>query len=112
MARNSDVGLKQLANGNWSCRIFKKINGVQIDSTYKLDSRTGEPFRTKSQARDFREFKIAELRDPEKRKPKNKAVTFSYVWDLKESRISKISSRLRRDSMMAWVYAPERYMDP
>ena len=82
MARNSDVGLKQLANGNWSCRIFKKINGEQIDSTYKIDSRTGEPFRTKSQARDFREYKIAELRDPEKRKPKNKAVTFSYVWDL------------------------------
>lgn len=82
MAKNSDVGLKQLDNGNWSCRIFKKINGVQIDSTYKIDSRTGEPFRTKSQARDFREFKIAELRDPEKRKPKNKAVTFSYVWDL------------------------------
>lgn len=29
MAKTSDAGLKQLDNGNWQCRVFRKINGVQ-----------------------------------------------------------------------------------
>ena len=80
MAKNSDVGLKQLPNGNWSCRIFKKINGVQIDTTCRVDERTGEPFTTKTQARNYREYKIAMLRNPDNRKTQTKEVKFSQVW--------------------------------
>ena len=80
MARNNDVGLKQLENGNWSCRIYKKINGVQIDTSCRIDERTGAPFTTKAQARNYREYKIAQLRNPELQEKKETAVKFSRVW--------------------------------
>lgn len=80
MARNNDVGLKQLENGNWSCRIYKKINGVQIDTSCRVDERTGAPFTTKAQARNYREYKIAQLRNPELQEKKETAVKFSRVW--------------------------------
>ena len=62
MARNESTGIKQLPNKMWSCRIYKKINGKQIDSTYKIDSRTGKPFAKKSEAIDFRRWKNWRIR--------------------------------------------------
>ncbi len=78
MAKTSDTGLKQLKNGNWSCRIVKKINGVQIDTTCRVDERTGSPLRTKTEARNYREYKIEQLRkepaEREVQKRQNKTV--------------------------------------
>lgn len=86
MAKTSDTGLKQLKNGNWSCRIFKKINGVQIDTTCRVDERTGSPLRTKTEARNYREYKIEQLRkepaEREVQKRQNKTVKFSKIWEL------------------------------
>lgn len=81
MAKTDDVGLKQLKNGNWSCRIYKKINGVQIDTTCRIDERTGAPFKTKTQARNYRNYKIELLRNPENIPKKETAVKFSKIWE-------------------------------
>lgn len=82
MARNESTGIKQLPNKMWSCRIYKKINGKQIDSTYKIDSRTGKPFAKKSEAIDFRRWKIQELENPTPTENKFTNITFGELWDL------------------------------
>ena len=56
MAKNSDVGLFQLANGNWGYRITRTQNGKRKDTSYHRDE-NGNPFKTKSAARIAREQK-------------------------------------------------------
>ena len=54
MAKDN-TGITKLPNGNYACRIYKKINGVQYDTTYRKDAETGAPFRTIAEARNYRE---------------------------------------------------------
>lgn len=102
MARNNDTGLKQLENGNWQCRIYKRINGVQHDKLYRIDERTGQPFTTKKQARDYRDYIIAKIQSPEYQEEHatEKAVKFSEVWDLylKEDSIGKAPNTIKKYS--------------
>lgn len=86
MARSNDTGLKQLENGNWQCRIIRKIDGVQHTKLCRIDERTGLPFTTKKQARDYREYILGIMQTPEYRDAevakKKKAYTFSEMWEL------------------------------
>lgn len=63
MAKNNDVGLFQLPNGNWGYRITIMQNGKRKDTSFHRDE-NGNPFRTKSSARLAREKKSIELRQP------------------------------------------------
>lgn len=100
MARNNDTGLKQLKNGNWQCRIYKKINGEQYDMLYRIDERTGLPFTTKKQARDYRDYIIAKIQSPkfQEEHAAEKAVKFSQLWDfyLKEDSIGKAPNTVKK----------------
>lgn len=68
MAKNNDVGLFQLANGNWGYRITRTQNGKRKDTSYHRDE-NGNPFKTKSAARIAREQKSLELRTPKPKTP-------------------------------------------
>ncbi|WP_143139900.1 site-specific integrase, partial [Enterococcus asini] len=48
---------------------------------YRIDSRTGLPLRTKKEARDYRDYVIAQLQDPDNLEKQESAVTFQKVWD-------------------------------
>lgn len=80
MARTNDVGLFQLKNKNWGCRIYMKDpSGKQIDTTYRRDEHN-EPFTTKKQAKDFRARKILEIQNPPEKPITVENVTFGDVW--------------------------------
>lgn len=81
MARNSDTGLKEYSKGKWQCRIFRKINGVQYDKLCRIDERTGELLTTKKQARDYRDYVISQLQNPENQKPEIQDIKLSLVWE-------------------------------
>lgn len=81
MAKDKNTGITQLPNGNYSCRIYKKINGVQYDTTYRKDAETGAPFRTAAEARNYREKMIGILRNPEMMQKKYRPTKFKEVWD-------------------------------
>ena len=68
MAKNNDVGLFQLDNGNWGFRITVMQNGKRKDTTYHRDD-NGNPFKTKTSARLAREQKSQELRQPKQKAP-------------------------------------------
>ena len=54
MAKTNSVGLTQLSNGNWSCRIHMKnpYTGKVINTAYRRDE-NNQPFKTRKQASDF-----------------------------------------------------------
>ena len=79
MAKDN-TGITKLPNGNYACRIFKKINGIQYDTTYRKDAETGAPFKTIAEARNYRERMIGILRSGEVNIKKPKAYKFSDVW--------------------------------
>lgn len=79
MAKNNDVGLFQLENGNWGYRITVMQNGKRKDTTYHRDE-NGNPFKTKSSARLAREKKSLELRQP-KQKALFTDCKLSDMWD-------------------------------
>ena len=66
MAKNNDVGLFQLKNGNWGYRITVVRDGKRKDTTFHRDE-DGNPLKTKSAARLARERKSAELRQPKQK---------------------------------------------
>lgn len=80
MAKDN-TGITKLPNGNYACRIYKKINGVQYDTTYRKDAETGAPFRTIAEARNYREKMIGILRSGEVNIKKPKSYKFNEVWD-------------------------------
>lgn len=63
MAKNNDVGLFQLENGNWAYRITVTHNGKRKDTTFRRDN-NGNPFTKKIDAKRAREEKILEIRKP------------------------------------------------
>ncbi len=78
MARN-DTGLTQLKNGNWQYRIKVKLpNGTTIDTTCRQDE-DGEPFRTKTAARNARMTKLVAIKNDKNLQVK-KSCTFNEVW--------------------------------
>lgn len=79
MAKNNDVGLFQLKNGNWAYRITVSINGKRKDTTFRRDEH-GNPFTKKIDAKKAREQKILELRKP---KPTEKLTDckLSEMWE-------------------------------
>lgn len=64
MAKNNDVGLFQLKNGNWGYRITITNNGKRKDTTFRRDE-NGNPFTKKIDAKRAREAKILEMRKPQ-----------------------------------------------
>lgn len=67
MAKNNDVGLFQLKNGNWAYRITITHNGKRKDTTYRRDE-NGNPFTRKIDAKKAREEKILQMRKPQSTK--------------------------------------------
>lgn len=65
MAKNNDTGLFQWGDSNqfWGYRITITQDGKRKDTTSKL-SESGEPYKTKIQAKKARELRLAELRAP------------------------------------------------
>lgn len=63
MAKNNDTGLFQWGDNNqfWGYRITIVKDGKRKDTTSKL-SESGEPYKTKAQAKKARELRLAELR--------------------------------------------------
>ena len=101
MAKNSDVGLKQLSNGNWSYRIYINRDGKNIDTTCRVDD-NGNPFKTKKAARDARQAKLVELKSAPPKTAEIKRVKLSAVYEkyLKEGAITKAPSTLRKQQSM------------
>ena len=78
MAKN-DAGLTQLKNGNWQYRIKVKLpNGTVLDTTCRQDE-DGEPFRTKTAARNARMAKLVAIKNDKSLQAK-KSCTFNEVW--------------------------------
>ena len=78
MAKN-DTGLTQLSNGHWQYRIKIKLpNGTKIDTTCRVDE-AGEPFYTKTAARDARMAKLVEIKSNKQLQVK-RSCTFNEVW--------------------------------
>lgn len=102
MAKINDAGLKQLPNGNWSYRIYTKIDGKSIDTTCRQDE-NGNPFKTKKAARDARDAKIFELKHPKPktggglRKAKVKEIWAEY---LEGGASSKAEATIRKQKSM------------
>lgn len=61
MAKNNDVGLFQLPNGNWGFRVTVTQDGKKKDTTFRRDEK-GNPFSRKIDAKRAREQKILEMR--------------------------------------------------
>lgn len=81
MAKNSDIGLIQLDNGNWCYRIVINRKNLKIDTTCRQDE-NGNPYKTKKAARDAREQKIAELKQPKETKASDiKDVKLSTIYE-------------------------------
>lgn len=83
MARTNNVGLTQLKNGNWSCRIYMKdpFTGKQIDTSYRRDE-NNNPFKTRKAASDFRAKKIVEINNPTKIPHTVEEKTIGDVWEV------------------------------
>lgn len=96
MAKNNDVGLFQLQNGNWGYRVTIMQDGKRKDTTFRRDE-TGNPFRTKTQAKLAREQKIVELRQP-KQTTSFTDCKVSEMWDyyVKNTAQSKAPSTVRK----------------
>lgn len=102
MAKNSDTGITQLKNGNWQYRITlaKDATGKPVDTTGRVDA-NGNPFATKRAAKQAREQKLVELRDPQ-RSTKPKDATLQEVWDryLKNGTTGKATATLVKQTTM------------
>lgn len=79
MAKNNDVGLFQLKNGNWGYRVTITVNGKRKDTTFRKDE-FGNPFTKKKEAKEAREKKIVELRQPQSQEPFEDC-KLSEMWD-------------------------------
>ena len=78
MAKN-DVGITKLKNGNWQYRIKAKLpNGTKIDTTCRQDE-DGEPFRTKTAAKEARMARLVAIKNDKSLQVK-KSCTFNEVW--------------------------------
>lgn len=111
MAKNNDVGLVQLKNGNWSCRIYMKdpYTGKQIDTTYRKDD-SNNPFTTKKMAKDYRIKKIFEIKNPPDEK-KIINVLFSQVWKdyLDTDSKDKASATVRKYSSLWKIHIKKEF---
>jgi|GEM_PF-306127 len=82
MAKTNDVGLVQLKSGNWSCRLYMKdpYSDRNIDTTFRRNE-NGEPFKTKTEAKVFRDKKIQEIRNPADDTISKTRVRLKDVWE-------------------------------
>lgn len=106
MARNNDVGLSQLENGNWQYRIYINRKGMKkIDTTCRQDD-NGNPLKTKKAARDAREAKLYELKNQSKEEKEEKLTikdyTLAEVYDLylRTLSVKKAPSTLKKQQSM------------
>lgn len=103
MAKNNDVGLKQLPNGNWSYRIYLTLDGRKVDTTCRVDD-NGLPFKTKKAARDARDAKIVEMRKNPAPEPdrKIKRVRLSQIYEdyMANGTTGKAPSTIRKQESM------------
>lgn len=100
MAKNNDIGLFQLKNGNWGYRITVTVNGTKKDTTCRRDE-NGNPFTKKIDAKRARDKKILEMRNPQP------ADTFTdcklyEMWDcyLKKVAPSREPSTVRKNTSL------------
>lgn len=87
MAKNNDVGLFQLENGNWGYRITYLADGKKKDTTFRRDE-NGMPFLKKVDAKHAREKKLLELRHPQKN---NNEFTDCKLKDMWECYLQKVA---------------------
>ena len=80
MAKNNDVGLFQLKNGNWGFRVTVTQGGKKKDTTFRRDE-NGNPFTRKIDAKRAREQKILEMRTPQPIPEVFTDCKLSEMWD-------------------------------
>lgn len=89
MAKNNDIGIFQLSNGNWAYRIYTKRNGKNADTTCRRDNE-GNAFLTKRAAKTARENKIVELRNTHPIAENVEDTTIQWLWDYYLEHDSKV----------------------
>lgn len=81
--KTDERGIKQLAPNLYQVRITKVINGKKKDLLYKIDERTNEPIKTKTQAAEYRQYIINKLKEEAARPPEIKNnITYGELWQL------------------------------
>lgn len=100
MAKNADVGLKQLPNGNWAYRITYTQDGRKKDTTVRLDDNE-QPFKRKVDAKRAREHKLIELRKA-KAVSSNTNCRLQEIWDcyLQKSESGKAPATIKKYSSL------------
>ena len=83
MAKTNSVGLTQLSNGNWSCRVHMKnpYTGKVINTAYRRDE-NNQPFKTRKQASDFRARMIVKINNPTVSESKPEDKTIGDLWQV------------------------------
>lgn len=111
MAKNNDVGLFQLKNGNWAYRITVTINGKRKDTTYRRDE-NGNPFTRKIDAKRARELKILEMRKPQPTETFTDC-TLSEMWDCYIEKVApgKAPSTVRKYSSLWTQHIQKEFGD-
>ena len=101
MAKNNDVGLIQLKNGNWAYRVAIYKDGKKKDTTCRRDE-NGNPFPTKREAKRARELRLAEIRTTVELKKSIPQKTLGDVWKeyLEKDAKNKASATVRKYSSL------------
>lgn len=101
MAKNNDIGLFQLKNGNWGYRITITQDGKKKDTTFRRDE-NGNPFTKKIDAKRAREQKILEMRQPQPIEGGFTDCKLSEMWDcyLKKVAPGKAPATIRKYSSL------------
>lgn len=99
MAKNNDIGLFQLKNGNWAYRVIIDRKNQKTDTTCRQDEQ-GNPFKTKKQAKEARKSRLFELKQP--REPVIKDVKLSEVYNkyIKEGTRGKAPATIKKQKSM------------
>lgn len=111
MAKNGDTGLFQLNNGNWAYRIIIERKGQKKTDTTCRQDEQGNPFKTKKQAKEARENKLFELKQP--KEPVIKDVKLSEVYNkyIKEGTRGKAPATIKKQSSMWEKHVEKNFGD-
>lgn len=110
MAKNADVGLKQLPNGNWAYRVTYTRDGKKTDTTIRLDS-NGQPFERKIDAKRARDQKLIELRETEVVDSNIADCRLQEIWDsyLQKSAPGKAPATIKKYSSLWNQHAKKEF---
>lgn len=101
MANNT--GIRELPNGNYEVRIVINRKDIKVNTIRRSDDK-GNPFKTKKEARDFRDAFIQNARDnkgeAEPIKAKEVALREVYEKYMSEGAIGKAPSTVRKQKSM------------